>query len=120
MDETRIQHKFELLKIAREMLNEEYLNKRAEDHNRWIAANDLAKLQNRLRVPYPPFVPFPTEADILYKARALYAFVYDETEEETVESIPTTDVVVEEYAEKIIAKPHGVLPGWIRRSRNEQ
>ena len=93
-EELKAKHRFELIKIAREILNEEYLNKRAEDHNRWIAANDIAKLHNRMRVPYPPFVQFPTEAIILQKARALYAFVYDESAEQAVKSFPKPEVLV--------------------------
>ena len=136
-EETKAKHRFELIKIAREILNEEYLNKRAEDHNKWLAENDLAKLHKRLRVPYPPFVQFPTEDIILEKARALYAFVYDEKEDDVIKSFPAPvqvdEKVVEEAVEEIVEEvieeipplmsddskheSHGFLPGWIRRPR---
>jgi mannitol-1-phosphate/altronate dehydrogenase len=142
-DIEKINHRLELLRMAKEIANEEYLNKRAEDHNKWIALNDLAKLQNKMRVPYPPFVAFPTEEYILEKARALCAFVYGEENTEVIE--PFTDIVLEEVVKEVVKEvaeknieeivknnveempplmsddskheSHGFLPGWIRRPR---
>ena len=68
-------HKFELLKMARELLNEEYINRRAEDHNRWVAEGDHAWKTRRIKLPYPPFAPYPTEAEIVAKAASLYSFL---------------------------------------------
>jgi hypothetical protein len=68
-------HKFELLKMARELLNEEYINRRAEDHNRWVAESDTAWKTRRIKLPYPPFAPYPTETEIVAKAASLYSFL---------------------------------------------
>ena len=68
-------HRLELLKMARELANEEYINKRAEDHNDWLARVDVAWKTRGVRLPYPPFVPFPTEAEIVARAITLYSFV---------------------------------------------
>jgi hypothetical protein len=73
MDETN--QKLELLKMARLLLNEEYINRRAEDHNAWLANCDDAWKTRRVKLPYPPFAPYPTEAQIVSKALTLYNFV---------------------------------------------
>lgn len=70
-----VKHKFELLKMARELLNEEYINRRAEDHNKWVAECDVAWKTRGIKLPYPPFAPYPTEAEIIAKASSLYSFL---------------------------------------------
>jgi len=69
--------KLEVLKMARELLNEEYINRRAEDHNRWIAECDVAWKTKGIKLAYPPFAPYPSEAEILAKASTLYKFVVE-------------------------------------------
>lgn len=81
MDETN--QKLELLKMARQLLNEEYINRRAEDHNKWLADCDDAWRTRRVKLPYPPFAPYPTEAQIVAKALALYNFVNPDEDKET-------------------------------------
>lgn len=68
-------HRMEVLKMARTLLNEEYINRRAEDHNRWLAEADQVWKTRRERLPYPPFAPYPTEAQILERAESLMKFV---------------------------------------------
>ena len=53
--------KLEVLKMARELLNEEYINRRAEDHNRWIAECDVAWKTKGIKLAYPPFAPYPCQ-----------------------------------------------------------
>lgn len=74
-DYEQSKQRLELLKMARELLNEEYINRRAEDHNQWIADCDVEWRTRRVKLPYPPFAPYPTEAEIVAKALALYNFV---------------------------------------------
>lgn len=71
-------HRMEVLRMARQLLNEEYINRRAEDHNRWLAESDVAWRTKGIKLPYPPFAPYPTEAQILAKARDLIGFVVKE------------------------------------------
>ena len=78
MSNSEFDKRFELIKMARDLLNDEYLNRRAEQHNRWLVIDDKMKRTHGLNVPYPEFVPFPTEDDILKKAQALYAFIDDD------------------------------------------
>jgi hypothetical protein len=73
--------------MARTLLNEEYINKRAEDHNKWLADADLVWKTRRERLPYPPFAPYPTEAQILERAEQLLKFVVDDKESEVEEPV---------------------------------
>jgi len=67
--------RLELLKMARVLLNEEYINRRAEDHNKWLADCDVAWREQRIKLPYPPFAPYPSEEQIVSKALTLYEFI---------------------------------------------
>lgn len=78
-------HRMEILRMARQMLNEQYINRRAEDHNRWLAEADVVWRTKGMRLPYPPFAPYPTEEQVLAKAQELLKFVL--TEEEKVEKV---------------------------------
>lgn len=73
--------------MARQMLNEEYINRRAEDHNKWLAEADVAWRTKGVKLPYPPFAPYPTEEQILQRAQELLKFVVSKTEEEPKESV---------------------------------
>jgi hypothetical protein len=68
-------HRLELIKMARELLNEEYINRRAQDHNRWLAESDVMWRTKRVKLPYPPFASYPTDEEIVAKATVLYNFV---------------------------------------------
>lgn len=67
--------KLEILKMARELLNEEYINRRAQDHNKWLSECDAVWKNQGVKLPYPAFAPYPSEAEILARAQALYSFV---------------------------------------------
>lgn len=81
-------HRMEVLRMARQLLNEEYINKRAEDHNRWLAESDVAWRTKGIKLPYPPFAPYPTEAQILAKAQELISFVVKEEDADKI--LPAT------------------------------
>jgi hypothetical protein len=74
-------HRMEILRMARQMLNEQYINRRAEDHNRWLAEADQAWKNKGIRLPYPPFAPYPTEEQVLAKAQELLKFVLVQEEQ---------------------------------------
>lgn len=78
-----VKRRYELLKMARELLNGEYATKRSEDHNKWVMASDEEWKNTRMRLPYPPFVPYPTEDDVLNSATKLYNFMYADSHKET-------------------------------------
>ena len=121
---TESERKFEILKMARQLVHDEYINKRAEEHNQWVAHNAHAIRTTRRGIPYPPFTRHPTEADIVARARALYEFVAEPAAEvvETAVPAPEPAVVAEEELPEIsdtaAAAPaeneEHVLPGWIK------
>ena len=93
--------KLEVLKMARELLNEEYINRRAEDHNRWIAECDVAWKTKGIKLAYPPFAPYPSESEILAKAASLYKFVAEQ-ELLSAKAVPEAPII----------DPAGVSP-WV-------
>ena len=73
--------KLEILRMAREIVNNEYIDKRAQDHNKWLA--DSEKLASRgIKIPYPDIPPYPDESVVIAKAKSLLGFVgVQDTEE---------------------------------------
>ena len=133
--------KLELLKLARTLVNEEYINRRAEEHNRWVHANDHSLKFTRMRAPYPPFSPYPSEDVIIAKAQAMYRFMVstaaiDQPAAPTVDSDPEPEIEFPEIAPEPVApvtesqsqqtenltqdqeEPNveetHVLPGWVK------
>lgn len=80
--------------MARQMLNEQYINQRAEDHNRWLAEADVAWRTRGVKLPYPPFAPYPTEEQVLAKAQELLKFVVDPKEAAAKETPKAEEQVV--------------------------
>ena len=73
--------KLEILRMAREIVNNEYIDKRAQDHNKWLA--DSEKLATRgIKVPYPDIPPYPDESIVIAKAKSLLSFVGVENAED--------------------------------------
>lgn len=79
--------------MARQMLNEEYINRRAEDHNKWLAEADVAWRTKGIKLPYPPFAPYPSEEQILQRAQELLKFVVDKPAEDANPSTAVPPVV---------------------------
>jgi hypothetical protein len=75
-DTEKIKQRYELLKMAKELLNEDYINRRAEDHNRWVSENEELWRTTRRNLPYPPFAKYPTDDEIVRAAANLYDFIY--------------------------------------------
>jgi hypothetical protein len=77
---------FEILKIARDLVVNEHTDRRAELHNKWLVESERLWRTSKLKLPYPPIPPYPTEADIVKRAKMLLDFVESEpvsTPEET-------------------------------------
>lgn len=96
-------HRFEALKMARELLNEEYINRRAEDHNKWIAECDVAWKTKGIKLPYPAFAPYPSEAEILARASTLYSFISSKALESTEPSTPDVSPWVTHLSSPLLA-----------------
>ena len=108
-DETH--HRLELLKMARELANEEYINKRAEDHNAWLAQVDVVWRTRGVKLAYPAFVPFPTEAEIVAKAITLYSFVKAPDTPDT-PATPSTDTAIDDAVPPMVVASKAVPSTW--------
>jgi hypothetical protein len=78
------QLRLELIKLAKDMLEQEYHSKREVIHNNWQVATENARTQGQNLPNQPEFPPFPSEEDIIKKAQTLNGFV----------SGPSTDLPV--------------------------
>jgi len=72
---TPFEIRLELLKMAKDMLNDEYYGKREQISNDWHVKVDSAKLNGGVIPEHPGFPSYPSEADIIAKATALNGFV---------------------------------------------
>lgn len=65
----------EILKMARDLVINEYTDRRAQDHNKWLADFEVIWKNNRIRLPYPDIPPYPTETEIVARAQILLNFL---------------------------------------------
>lgn len=66
---------FEILRIAKELVINEYVDRRAHVHNQWLVESDHLWKSQRLRLAYPPIPPYPTEKEVVERAKTLLAFL---------------------------------------------
>ena len=72
---TPFEIRLELLKLSKDMLEQEYMAKREVAHNNWQVASENARIQGQNLPTQPEFPPFPSEQEIINKAQALNGFV---------------------------------------------
>ena len=72
---TPFEIRLELLKMAKDMLVEEYYGKREQTSNDWSVKVEVAKLNGGTIPDHPGMPAYPTEADIIKKATELNGFV---------------------------------------------
>lgn len=74
---TPFEIRLELLKMARDLLTDEYYSKKEQVVSDWSVKVEIAKLNlNGGTIPDHPAMPaFPTEAEIIAKAQTLNSFV---------------------------------------------
>ena len=72
---TPFEIRLELLKMAKEMLEQEYYGKREQISNDWSTKVEVAKLNGGSVPEHPGFPSFPSETDIIAKANVLNGFV---------------------------------------------
>jgi hypothetical protein len=71
-------NKLEILKMARELTINEYIDKRAQEHNEWLdKSTELWKTQ-RIALAYPVIPPYPTEKEIINRAKILMEFLFSD------------------------------------------
>ena len=72
---TPFEIRLELLKMAKDMLTEEYYGKRDVVSNDWQVKVESAKINGGTVPEHPGFPAYPSETDIIAKAAALNGFV---------------------------------------------
>jgi hypothetical protein len=72
---TPFEIRLELLKMAKDMLSDEYYGKREQISNDWQTKVESAKLNGGTIPDHPGFPAFPSENDIISKAQTLNGFV---------------------------------------------
>ncbi len=72
---TPFEIRLELLKMAKDMLAEDYYGKREQVSNDWQVKVENARHAGALCPVHPGFPAYPTEAEIINKAAILNGFV---------------------------------------------
>lgn len=80
---TPFEIRLELLKMAKDMLTEEYYGKREQLSHDWQIKVESAKLSGQQIPDHPALPPYPTETEIITKASTLNGFVSNITTEKT-------------------------------------
>jgi len=71
--------RLELLKMAKDMLTDDYHGKRDALQQQWHTQVDAAKIAGTQSPEFPALPPFPNEDEIVKKAEALNQFVSQTT-----------------------------------------
>jgi hypothetical protein len=72
---TPFEIRLELLKMAKDMLSDEYYGKREQISNDWSTKVDSAKINGGTIPDHPGFPAYPSENEIIAKAQVLNGFV---------------------------------------------
>ena len=72
---TPFEIRLELLKMAKDMLSDEYYGKREQISNDWQVKVESAKLNGGAIPDHPGFPAYPNEQEIIAKAQQLNGFV---------------------------------------------
>jgi hypothetical protein len=96
--------RLELLKMARQTLNDKYLKEQAAAYVQWSTDSDRLWKEQRIKLAFPPAPSMPTEADVVAYALKLYN---DVTAQQTA---PKEQVFLEIEKIPAITKPDIVIP----------
>jgi hypothetical protein len=78
--------RLELLKMAKEMLSDDYYGKREVISNEWSTKVEEAKINGTPSPSHPGFPSFPSEEEIIRKAEMLNGFVSQLTQQPEVKT----------------------------------
>jgi hypothetical protein len=78
---TPFEIRLELLKLAKDMLEQDYFAKREVSHNNWQVSSENARLAGTSIPNQPELPPYPSEQDVITKAASLNTFVSNITSE---------------------------------------
>ncbi len=80
---TPFEIRLELLKMAKDLLLEDYVSSKERLINEWQVKVESAKLNGQAIPDHPDFPTYPSENEIIAKAQALNGFVSNITAEKT-------------------------------------
>jgi hypothetical protein len=80
---TPFEIRLELLKMAKDLLLEEYHSNKDRLQQEWHVKVESAKLNGQVIPEHPAYPTYPTENDIITKAQSLNGFVSNITTEKT-------------------------------------
>jgi hypothetical protein len=72
---TPFEIRLELLKMAKDMLEQDYYAQREKVSNEYAAKCDVAKIHGQPIPDHPGFTAFPSETEVIKKATELNSFV---------------------------------------------
>jgi len=72
---TAFEIRLELLKMARDMLSDDYFGKREQISNQWSTDCETAKINGQEPPKHPGYPAFPSEQEVINKAKTLNDFV---------------------------------------------
>ena len=79
---TAFEIRLELLKMARDMLSDDYFGKREQISNQWSTDCETAKINGQEPPKHPGYPAFPSEQEVINKAKTLNDFVSNITTEQ--------------------------------------
>lgn len=65
----------ELLKIAKDLVYSEYASKKNDIHEKWVVESLYLWQTQQVRLAYPELPPYPTDRDIVDRAKSLVEFI---------------------------------------------
>ena len=61
--------------MMKDIIVAEYVERRADVHNKWVAESEKLWNVSRVKLPYPPIPDYPTEHDVIRRAQAFIEFL---------------------------------------------
>lgn len=65
----------ELLKVAKDLVFSEYATKKNDIHEKWVLESLYLWQTQQTRLAYPELPPYPTDSDIIARAKSLVEFI---------------------------------------------
>lgn len=84
---TPFEIRLELLKLAKDMLEQDYFAKREVSHNNWQVTTENARLSGTAVPNQPDYPAYPSEQEVIAKAMSLNGFVSNITTAEPSKTI---------------------------------
>jgi hypothetical protein len=71
--------KMELLKIAKDLVYSEYVTKKNDIHEKWVVESLYLWQTQQVRLAYPELPSYPTDTDIVNRAKTLSYIIEEDT-----------------------------------------